>query len=96
MPKRINTLVWGKDKVGDFLWKTMSRTFRYAANRIPEIANTIVEVDDAIKWGFGWEIGVFESWDAVGPEEKKVDAKIVQKAIKELEIDTEKRDPAIS
>ncbi len=68
LPKRINTLVWGKDKVGEFLWTTMSRTFRYAANRIPEIANTIVEVDDAIKWGFGWEIGVFESWDAVGLE----------------------------
>lgn len=64
--ERINSLVWGDDKVADFLWKTMSRTFRYAANRIPEIADTIVEVDNAIKWGFGWEIGVFESWDAVG------------------------------
>lgn len=66
MNKRINTLVWGEDRVGEFLWKTMSRTFRYAANRIPEIADTIVEVDNAIKWGFGWEIGVFETWDAIG------------------------------
>jgi 3-hydroxyacyl-CoA dehydrogenase len=66
--KRINALVWGSDNVGEFLWKTMSRTFRYAANRIPEIADTVVEVDNAIKWGFGWEIGVFESWDAVGLE----------------------------
>ncbi len=64
--KRIKTLVWGEDKVADFLWKTMSRTFRYSANRIPEIADTIVEIDNAIKWGFGWTIGVFESWDAVG------------------------------
>lgn len=64
--ERINKLVWGDDNVAEFLWKTMSRTFRYAANRIPEIADTIVEVDNAIKWGFGWEIGVFESWDAVG------------------------------
>lgn len=63
---RINKLVWGDDKIADFLWKTMSRTFRYSANRIPEIADTIVEVDNAIKWGFGWEIGVFETWDAVG------------------------------
>ena len=63
---RINKLVWGDDNVAEFLWKTMSRTFRYAANRIPEIADTIVEVDNAIKWGFGWEIGVFETWDAVG------------------------------
>lgn len=64
--KRINALVWGSDRVGEFLWKTMSRTFRYSANRIPEIADTIVEIDNAIKWGFGWTIGVFESWDAVG------------------------------
>ncbi|MBX3265976.1 MAG: 3-hydroxyacyl-CoA dehydrogenase/enoyl-CoA hydratase family protein [Acidobacteria bacterium] len=66
MNKRITSLVWGEDRVGEFLWKTMSRTFRYAANRIPEIADTIVEVDNAIKWGFGWEIGVFETWDAIG------------------------------
>jgi len=66
LPKRLKTLVWGADQVGEFLWKTMSRTCRYAANRIPEIAGTIVEIDNAIKWGFGWEIGIFESWDAVG------------------------------
>ncbi len=67
--KRIKTLVWGKDNVGEFLWKTTSRTLRYAANRIPEIADTIVEIDNAIKWGFGWTIGVFETWDAIGVRE---------------------------
>ena len=69
MPKRVKTLVWGKDNVGEFLWKTTSRIARYAANRIPEIADTIVEIDNAIKWGFGWEIGVFETWDAIGVKE---------------------------
>jgi len=69
LPKRIKTLAWGKDKVGEFLWKTMTRTFIYAANRIPEIADTIVEIDEAIMWGFGWEIGVFETWDAIGVAE---------------------------
>ena len=69
LPTRVKTLVWGKDKVGEFLWKTSSRVWRYAANRIPEIADTIVEIDNALKWGFGWEIGVFESWDAVGVRE---------------------------
>jgi len=64
--KRLKTLVWGNDRVGEFLWKTSSRLSRYAANRIPEIADTIVEIDNAIKWGFGWEIGVFEAWDAIG------------------------------
>lgn len=69
LPKRVKTLVLGDDRVGEFLWKTTSRVARYAANRIPEIADTIVEVDNAIKWGFGWEIGVFEAWDAIGVRE---------------------------
>lgn len=69
LPTRLKTLVWGKDNVGEFLWKTTSRTLRYSANRVPEIANTIVEIDNAIKWGFGWEIGVFETWDAIGVKE---------------------------
>ncbi|HVQ56197.1 MAG TPA: 3-hydroxyacyl-CoA dehydrogenase/enoyl-CoA hydratase family protein [Pyrinomonadaceae bacterium] len=69
IPKRVKTLVWGEDKVGQFLWKTGSRISRYAANRIPEIADTIVEIDNALKWGFGWEIGVFEAWDAIGVPE---------------------------
>ncbi|HKP70195.1 MAG TPA: 3-hydroxyacyl-CoA dehydrogenase/enoyl-CoA hydratase family protein [Pyrinomonadaceae bacterium] len=69
LPKRVKALVWGEDRVGEFLWKTSSRISRYAANRIPEIADTIVEVDNALKWGFGWEIGVFEAWDAIGVRE---------------------------
>ncbi|MCO5334480.1 MAG: 3-hydroxyacyl-CoA dehydrogenase/enoyl-CoA hydratase family protein [Pyrinomonadaceae bacterium] len=66
--KRVKQLVWGEDRVGEFLWKTTSRISRYAANRIPEIADTVVEIDNAIKWGFGWTIGVFEAWDAIGLE----------------------------
>ncbi|HMS39042.1 MAG TPA: 3-hydroxyacyl-CoA dehydrogenase family protein, partial [Pyrinomonadaceae bacterium] len=69
IPTRVKSLVWGKDNVGEFLWKTTARISAYAANRIPEIANTIVEIDNAIKWGFGWEIGVFETWDAIGVAE---------------------------
>src|SRR6266516_2568103 len=66
--ERIKALVWAKDRVGAFLWKTFSRTLRYAANRIPEIADTVVEVDRAMRWGFGWELGPFEAWDAIGIE----------------------------
>ena len=40
----------------------------YAARRVPEIANTIVDVDHAMRWGFGWELGPFEIWDAIGVE----------------------------
>jgi 3-hydroxyacyl-CoA dehydrogenase len=67
-PERIKALVWGKDRVGAFLWKTTSRTLRYAANRIPEIADTVVEIDRAMRWGFNWELGPFEVWDAIGVE----------------------------
>ncbi len=66
--EQIKALVWGKDRVGAFLWKTLTRTLSYAANRIPEIADTVVEVDRAMRWGFGWELGPFEVWDAIGVE----------------------------
>jgi 3-hydroxyacyl-CoA dehydrogenase len=66
--ERIKTLVWGKDRVATFLWKTLTRTLAYAAKRIPEIADTVVEVDRAMRWGFGWELGPFEAWDAIGVE----------------------------
>ncbi len=64
--ERIKALAWGKDRVGAFLWKTLARTLSYAAKRIPEIADTVVEVDRAMRWGFGWELGPFEVWDAIG------------------------------
>jgi 3-hydroxyacyl-CoA dehydrogenase len=66
--ERIKTLIWGKDRVGQFLWKTVGKTLRYAANRVPEIANNVVDVDRAMRWGFNWELGVFETWDAIGVE----------------------------
>src|SRR6266446_2806565 len=64
--ERIKTLVWSKDRAGAFLWKTFSRTLCYAADRIPEIADTVVEIDRAMQWGFNWELGPFEAWDAIG------------------------------
>ena len=68
LPERIKALVWSKDRAGAFLWKTISRTLAYAAKRIPEIADNVVEVDRAMRWGFGWELGPFEVWDAIGVE----------------------------
>src|SRR5687767_10400387 len=68
LPERLKTLTWGKDRAGAFLWKTLSRTLTYAAKRIPEIADNVVEVDRAMRWGFGWELGPFEVWDAIGVE----------------------------
>lgn len=68
LSERLKMLVWGKDRVGAFLWKTISKTLLYAANRVPEIADTVVEVDRAMKWGFNWDLGVFEAWDVIGVE----------------------------
>jgi 3-hydroxyacyl-CoA dehydrogenase len=56
------------DKAGEFLWTTLSETFTYAANRIPEISDNVVEIDRAMRMGFNWEMGPFELWDAVGVE----------------------------
>jgi 3-hydroxyacyl-CoA dehydrogenase len=54
------------DKAGQFLWTALSDLWIYAANRIPEIADSVVEIDRAMKLGFNWELGPFELWDAAG------------------------------
>ena len=54
------------DKAGLFLWSALSELWTYAANRIPEISDTVVEIDRAMKMGFNWELGPFELWDAAG------------------------------
>jgi 3-hydroxyacyl-CoA dehydrogenase len=56
------------DRAGAFLWTALSDLWTYSANRIPEISDTIVEVDRAMKLGFNWEMGPFELWDAAGVE----------------------------
>ncbi|HEY7184106.1 MAG TPA: 3-hydroxyacyl-CoA dehydrogenase NAD-binding domain-containing protein, partial [Blastocatellia bacterium] len=65
---RLKALVYAKDRAGEFLWRTSSEAMIYAANRIPEIADNIVEIDNAMKWGFAHELGVFETWDVIGVE----------------------------
>jgi 3-hydroxyacyl-CoA dehydrogenase len=64
--ERIRGLVGAKDRGGEFLWSNLSASLRYAADRIPEISDDIVNVDNALKWGFGWELGPFQIWDAIG------------------------------
>jgi 3-hydroxyacyl-CoA dehydrogenase len=56
----------GGDKGSRFLWASISEMCSYAARRIPEIADRIIDVDRAMRWGFAWELGPFEIWDAVG------------------------------
>jgi 3-hydroxyacyl-CoA dehydrogenase len=56
------------DKAGAFIWTALSDLWTYAANRVPEISDSIVEIDRAMRMGFNWEKGPFELWDAAGVE----------------------------
>jgi 3-hydroxyacyl-CoA dehydrogenase len=62
-------LFLGQDRVGVFLRKTLGPTLIYTARVAPSIAHTIDDVDRAMRWGFGWELGPFETWDAIGVRE---------------------------
>ena len=64
--ERVKMLFQAPDRAGQFYRKLFSAAFHYAAMRVPEIANDIVAIDNAMKWGFGWELGPFELWDARG------------------------------
>jgi 3-hydroxyacyl-CoA dehydrogenase len=71
-PERLRMLLGGdptKDKAAQFMWATLPDLWTYAANRIGEIADSVVEIDRAMKLGFNWELGPFELWDAAGVEQ---------------------------
>lgn len=69
LKERVKLLVQGKDKAGEFYRLTFSGLFQYVSNRIPEISDELYKIDDALKAGFGWELGPFEYWDALGLKE---------------------------
>jgi 3-hydroxyacyl-CoA dehydrogenase len=58
----------GKNKDEQFLWSALSELWTYSANRLPEISDSVVEIDRAMRLGFNWELGPFELWDAAGVE----------------------------
>jgi 3-hydroxyacyl-CoA dehydrogenase len=64
--ERVKALFLGRDKVGAFLRRTLGPTLNYVAEVTPSIAHSIDDVDRAMRWGFGWELGPFELWDAIG------------------------------
>ncbi len=66
--QRLKMLVSGQDKAGEFLRQFHYLLFSYISHRIPEISDELYRIDDAMMAGFGWEIGAFESWDALGVE----------------------------
>ncbi len=65
---KIKAIVYGKDKGAKFAWKVVASGLIYAADKIPEISDSIVDIDNALKWGFNFEMGPFETWDAIGIE----------------------------
>jgi 3-hydroxyacyl-CoA dehydrogenase len=64
--KRIQKLVASEGVVGEFAWTALSRSLAYSARRVGEIADDIVAIDEAMRWGYNWELGPFETWDALG------------------------------
>jgi 3-hydroxyacyl-CoA dehydrogenase len=66
LPEKIRAVVYGDDKGARFVWKAVANGLIYAANRIPEISDTIIDIDNSMKWGYNFEMGPFETWDALG------------------------------
>jgi 3-hydroxyacyl-CoA dehydrogenase len=75
--QKLKMVISATDKGAEFAWKSLRDTLIYTVNRIPEIADDVVNVDNAMRWGFNWEIGPFEMFDAIG----------VQKFVKRAEKD---------
>ncbi len=66
LKERLKVLHAAKDNAAEFLRKLSFNIFQYSSNRIPEISDEIYRIDDAMRGGFGWELGPFETWDALG------------------------------
>ena len=79
--QRTKMLVMGMDKAGEFYRRIFGGLLAYVSNRIPEISDEFYKIDDALKAGFGWELGPFESWDLFGYEQG---VKFIKDASKEM------------
>lgn len=80
LKERMKVLISGIDKAAEFLRSLNYFIFQYSSNRIPEISDELYKIDDAMRAGFGWELGPFETWDALGVK-KSVD-KMIEANIK--------------
>ena len=72
LANKLKALCYGDDRGSKYFWEITAKSLIYSANRIPEISDDIVNIDNAMRWGFAWELGPFESWDAIGVQ-KSVD-----------------------
>ena len=88
LANRVKTLVYANDRVGELLWNIFAPTLIYSAQLTGEIADDIVSIDNAMKWGFGWQQGPFEMWDAIGVEKSvakmEAEGRVVPAFVKDL------------
>ncbi len=68
LPERLRTLMNINDRAGAFVWRILAETLLYSAARMGEVADDVISIDRAMRWGFGWEMGPFELWEAIGIE----------------------------
>ncbi|MGM9988399.1 MAG: 3-hydroxyacyl-CoA dehydrogenase NAD-binding domain-containing protein [Bacillaceae bacterium] len=85
---KLKALVYAQDRAGELLWNIISPTLIYSAQLYKEIADNLVGIDQGMKWGFGWELGPFEMWDAIGLEKSiarmESEGKVVPAWVKEM------------
>ncbi len=77
---RLHKLAYSDDRAGLFAWKTLKKMLLYCVAKIPEISDSILAIDQAMRWGFNWELGPFETWDAIG----------VRKSVEKMQAEGEK------
>jgi 3-hydroxyacyl-CoA dehydrogenase len=87
--RKVKMVLAGSDKGAEFAWRSLRDTLIYTVNRIPEIADDVVNIDNAMKWGFNWEIGPFRMLDAIGitnfVKRAEKDGVAVPEALKNIE-----------
>lgn len=69
LEEKCRLVAYADDRAGQLFFKLMAKTCIYAANRLGEISDDIADIDHALMWGFGWEMGPFKTWDAIGVAE---------------------------
>ncbi|MDW0110995.1 3-hydroxyacyl-CoA dehydrogenase/enoyl-CoA hydratase family protein [Sporosarcina aquimarina] len=88
LANRVKSLVYAEDRTGELLWNILAPTLQYSADMHGKIADDIVSIDNAMKWGFGWQHGPFEVWDAIGVrqsvERMKAEGTVIPEFVQQL------------
>lgn len=86
--ERLQRVVFADDQAGEIAWPVISRMIAYAAHRVPEIADGVAPIDAAMRWGYHWELGPFETWDALGvkkvADRLEAEGRVVPPLVEEL------------